>query len=294
MNKICKNALALSLLFLVSCGSSSQEKSVAYDESGYPLLTEGTLHEVSVKYGSRPFVSQDGTTEYKIIVDGSVKGASEAASFIISNVFNATGALMESIDIADFEDSVSRSDKYIIVGSTDLLADANKELPSFEVLGRAGYYISSYGNSVFLMARRYTGYQMGALSFLRHTVGYDMIVEDTVVYDKDGSIMPDMEIKERPDFDCANPTNNLTAATKYGMGYATSYSYVIPVCENPKDTGSSVHNVFNFISPVIHTDATNKDAYHPEWFSESGEQLCYTAHGDEASIEEMIDTPLRA
>ena len=290
MNKIYKNALALSLLFLVSCGSANQEKPLAYDESGYPLLSEGSLHEVSVKYGNRAFVNQDKTTEYKIIVDSSVKGASEAASFIISHVYNATGALLESIDIADFEDSVSRSDKYIIIGSSDLLADANKELPSFEVLGRAGYYISSYGNSVFLMARRYSGYQMGSLSFLRQTVGYDMIVEDTVVYERDGSIMPDMEIKERPDFDCANPTNNMTATTKYGMGYATSYAYITPVCENPKDYGASFHNVFNYISPVVHTDSSNMDEYHPEWFSESGEQLCYTAHGDSESLDLMIDT----
>ena len=289
MNKICKNALALSLLFLASCGAVKGEEAVAYDESGYPLLSEGTLHNVSVKYGTRAFVKADQTTDYKVVFDSSVKGASEAASCIVSNVYNATGCLMESIDVDDFQDWVTRRSKYIVVGSEDLFADSGKELPSFETIGKAGYYISSYGDSVFLMARRYVGYQMGALAFLRHTLGYDMINEDTVVYERNGWVMPDMEITELPDFDTANPTNKMTSATKYGMGYATSYSYVTPVCENKNDTGASFHNVFNYLSPVVHTNAEDKDAYHPEWFSDSGKQLCYTAHGDTDSLSKMID-----
>ncbi len=291
MKKIFKNILNLSLLFLVSCSSGGERKEeiVAYDEFGYPLLLEGTLHDVNVKYGSRQFVKSDGTTDYQIIYDASQSGAGEAASCIVSNVFNATGAMMESINVNDFEDSISRSNKYIIVGSSDLFEDTGKEMPDYDTLGVAGYYISSYGNNVFVMAHRIGGYQRAALSFLKHTVGYDMIVEDTVIYERDGSIMPDFEITERPDFDWAHPTNNMTSATKYGLGYSTLYSYIVPTPENPKAAAKTVHNVFNYLDPDIHCVASDPDNYHPEWFSDSGEQLCYTAHGDEESLELMVD-----
>lgn len=290
MKKTAKVFLNLSLLFLTACSASPQQEVTIYDDDGYPLLLEGTLHDVSVKYGSREFVKSDRTSDYQVIYDGTQKGASEAASYIVSNVYNATGASLSIIDIRDFDEDISRSDKYIVVGSSDLFGDAGKKMPSYATLGVAGYYITSYGNNVFLMAHRFAGYQQGCLTFLRHTIGYDMIVEDTVIYERDGSIMPDFEITERPDFDWAHPTNNLTSTTKYGLGFSTIYSYIVPTPENPKATPKTIHNVFNFLDPDLHCDASNQEMYHPEWFADSGEQLCYTAHGDDESLDLMIDT----
>lgn len=294
MKKIIKNILNLSVLFLVSCsnGENNQEV-VAYDEFGYPLLLEGTLHDVSVNYGKKEFVKEDGDCDYKIIYDPSVSGVNEAASYIVSNVRNATGASLQMLSYDDFEEDISRLDKYIVVGVNDLFADANLTLPDYETLGVAGYRIVSYGNNVFIMAHRFAGYQQAALSFLRHTVGYDMIVEDTVIYERDGRIMPDFDIIERPDFDWAHPTNNFTDKTKYGLGFSTIYSYIVPVPENPKATAKTVHNVFNFLDPDLHTNADDQENYHPEWFSDSGEQLCYTAHGDEESLELMVETAFK-
>lgn len=288
MKRTFQKILGLSLLTLASCSGPSQ-KVVAYDDEGYPLLTTGTLHDVSVRYGNREFV-KDGSTEYQVIYDSKQKGAAQAAAYIVSNVYNATGAMMTSLDINQFDEDISRADHYIIVGSSDLFDDAGKTMPDYKTLGIAGYYISSYGNNVFLMAHRLSGYQQGALTLLRHVVGYDMISEDTVIYEKDGSVMPDMEIKERPDFDWAHPINNFTEKTKYGLGFSTLYSYIVPATENPKATPKTVHNVFNFLDPDLHCDASNTEMYHPEWFSDGREQLCYTAHGDKESLDLMVDT----
>ena len=165
MKRTFQKILGLSLLTLASCSGPSQ-KVVAYDDEGYPLLTTGTLHDVSVRYGNREFV-KDGSTEYQVIYDSKQKGAAQAAAYIVSNVYNATGAMMTSLDINQFDEDISRGDHYIIVGSSDLFDDAGKTLPDYKTLGIAGYYISSYGNNVFLMAHRLSGYQQGALTFLR-------------------------------------------------------------------------------------------------------------------------------
>lgn len=293
MNKFNKTLIGLSVLMLASCASSGGGEGnnyTAFDENGYPLLLEGTLHDVSIKYRNRVFVDSDQMSEYSVIYDDSISGAGLAASYIVSNVYNATGCLLDLINIEDFDEEISRSDKFIIVGVSDLFDDTGKTMPTYETLGVAGYYITNYGDNVFIMAKRFAGYQQGALTFLRYVVGYDMITEDTVIYERDGRIMPDMEIIERPDFDWAHPTNNFTDKTKYGLGFSTLYSYIVPVPENPNTPAKTIHNVFNFLDPDLHCDTSNMDAYHPEWFSDTGKQLCYTAHGDEESLEEMVDT----
>ena len=67
MKRTFQKILGLSLLTLASCSGPSQ-KVVAYDDEGYPLLTTGTLHDVSVRYGNREF-TKDGSTEYQVIYD---------------------------------------------------------------------------------------------------------------------------------------------------------------------------------------------------------------------------------
>ena len=68
-------------------------------------------------------------------------------------------------------------------------------------IASSGYYIKTRGNVIFIEANGVDGYRMGGLAFLREALGYNMISEDCIVFDKDGKTMPTMDIIERPDFD---------------------------------------------------------------------------------------------
>ena len=292
--KIINKYLVLSLaIILTACsGQSGQTYSgKVFDDFGYPLLTKGTLHQVSVVEKNRPFIIS-GSTDYKIIVNEENNGAYQAANYISNNVNNATGADLKIIENKDFDGLISRQSKYIVIGCNNLFESVGKTMPSSELLEECGYYISSYGNTVFLMAYRSGGYQHSALTFLRQVIGYDMINEDTVIYEKDGSTLPDFEIIESPDFQWQHPTNNFTSTTTYGMGFSTVYSMMVVPAEDTTKAGSTVHNVFTFIDPDIHAvlNPQHPELYHPEWFSDDMTQLCYNAHGDAESRQLMLDT----
>ena len=299
MKKISRYFLIVITAILASCNTKNETPEVKHvDDFGYPLLTTGTLHNVSVVEKNRPFVV-DKKTQYKIIYDTSSSGGVyDAATYIASNIYQATGAEIELINNDNFDEFLSRNDKYIIVGCFDLFESVNKTMPDSKTLDESGYYISSYGSSVFLMAYRYSGYQHAALTFLNHVVGFDMITEDTVIYEKDGRTIPDMEIIETPDYQWSHPTNNFTSKTRYGLGFSTMYSMIVVPNEDPpggksNKAGSTVHNVFTFLDPDIHLTYNPEypELYHPEWYSDGDHtQLCYTAHGDKDSLELMADT----
>ncbi len=239
----------------------------------------GTLHKVNVTENSRTFVS-GGVTEYKLVYD-SAAYISKAASFIASHIFEATGARLSE----ETSPVWSENAKYIVVGNKDFMAKAGVSAPT-ENIGTTGYGIKTKGNSVFITANGYDGYQLGAICFLRQVVGYDMLYEDLVIYEKDGSTLPDMDIVERPDFDYRSGSNNAVLnvpSARYGMGFTDNSIFLAP-------QGKRYHNTFTYL-PLETYEKT-----HPEWYSDNSNgryvnsQLCYTAHGDKDSLKEMQTT----
>ena len=295
MKKSARIFFSLLCVTLIGCkqAQSNAPAGKYVDEFGYPLLeSDDLLHDVTVRDVKRDFVI-DGKTDYKIIYDKTTSGAMTAATYIANHVFNATGAALELIERNDYlSGMVGRSQSYIVIGCDDLLNATGATLPSYSVLKSAGYYIHSFGKAVFLNARGHYGYQQGVRRFLEFLLGFDFINEDTVIYEKDGRYIPDMEIIERPDYELSHPTNNFTETTTYGLGFSTSYTFMIVQSESPKRTNATVHNVFCFLDPDIHAehDEEHPELYHPEWFSDNRSQLCYNAHGDEESLELMVQT----
>lgn len=255
---------------------------------------ENALHNVKVTPSSRIFVenanTQNASTQYKIIADSNNSYAIRAATFVSGQLYNATGAQFAmSLYNGEEQLEVTTESKYIIIGCKGVFEACNLSMPQND-LGPAGYYIRSYGNSVFIEVKMNDGYQMGALAFLRETVGYDMIAHDTVVFENGGETLPDMEIIERPDFDYRNMTNYMTDDGKYGMGfnYQSFFTYISQ--DGGKTDREAVHNIFKYLPTAKYLKSN------PKWYSKGSEerlmQLCYTAHGDKDEYELMQQTML--
>ncbi len=245
---------------------------------------EGTLHEVNVDFTNPvgDFV-KNGVSQYKLVnVEGNV--SSKAISFLREQISAGTGTLLP-IDNTGLEE-VDPDGHYIILGASDLFDDFGLTMPSFEKLGSTGYYIVTHKNIVFIRAYNAQGYQMGVIAFLREVLGYDMFDEDLVIFEKDGTVMPKMEITERPDIDYRNDDNSMTATARYGMGYSGS-SGTLWVNAKGEDGQRNrwVHNLPYFLSAQDKVD-------HPEWFSDDPMQyqVCYTAHGDRKSYDKMVES----
>ena len=237
----------------------------------------GTLHKVNVTPSEKRVFVSGGKTEYKLVY-ASTAYISKAASFIASHVFEATGANLET----ETSPVWSENAKYIVVGDKDFMKTAGVTEPT-ENIGSTGYGIKTKGNSVFITANGYDGYQLGAICFLRQVVGYDMMYDDLVIYEKDGATIPDMDIVERPDFDYRSGSNNAimnNTSARYGMGFTDNTIFLAP-------QGKRYHNTFTYLPKDKYENA------HPEWYCDNAlgkfehSQLCYTAHGDKDSLKEM-------
>lgn len=261
---------------LISC--SPQSVSPTIDEHTIiPTITKkvNNVHNLDIDYETgKVFITESGT-DYKIVA-GSVSGATTAANFISQQLDSATGFTVP-IDNEYSLDDWDENQKCLIVGREDIFQKTGLSMPEID-LGYSGYYIKTVGNSVFLQAERKGGYQMGAIALLKALVGYDMISGDTVVFSKDGTIFPKMDIVEKPDFDYRHVSNTLDTITSYGMGYCTDSETFIPI------NGWSIHNTLDIL-PV-----SEYKSQHPNWYMAGEEDICYTANGDKEEYKAMVET----
>ena len=271
--KIWKKVLALTMASVIGAtcavcsGCSNKASDITPIETGNDTENHNTvegLHKVSVIESNREFIA-DHTTEYKILVDESEEEAVAAASFISRRLLEATGVRV-AIEYYTAGKRIGAGDKYIVIGCPDLFKAAGLTMPTDDI-GQTGYYIKSSVDSVYFAVKGVYGYQNAAISFLKHTVGYEMYASDCVVYEKTGATLPDFDIVEKPDFEFHIPGNQVDDDALYGMGYLSTDDIFITV------DGALWHNSFNYLPPDTYKEE------HPDWYSDIGTQLCYTAHG---------------
>ncbi len=249
------------------------------------VYVDGMLHKVNVTETNNIF-TQNKQTEYQFVLANDSLSLKTASEFILAHVREATGA---TLTYAPQGATWSTSAKYIVLGDSQMYATAGLTVPTDDI-GSVGYYIKTAGNSVFIMAKNEEGYQLGAIAFLRHVIGYDMLSADIVVYEKDGKTLPNMDIVERPDYSVRiTPNGGMVASTSYGMGFTKDWGLIT--------VGSKlVHNSLSYIPTETYL------AENPEWYSDvlsvvgsqEMRQLCYTAHGDDQAYQKMIDTIMDA
>ena len=242
-------------------------------ESEEHLVTNG-LHDVKVTESTRLF-RENGSTSYKIVF-GEDTDSMKAASFMQQHIAKALG-VRPQMEVATAETAYVSDSKVIVLNVPSMFASAGLTMPSVD-LGANGYYIKNVGNSYFIATQGQTGIQSGAISFLRHLIGYEMYAVDTVAYDRIEDTIPDMEITEKPDFDLRVQGNKVNSEAIYGMGFQSSGAIFISV------VGEMWHNSLNFLPKETY------QAKHPKWYSTKNTELCYTARGDENELEEMTTT----
>lgn len=280
-----------SLVSVASCGSSgSSESGGSSGKNGIPNpvatvddveahKVEGMLHDVNVNYEAPVGeLVGGGAAQYVIVAPAEYY---TAAKFMANHLGAAVGAAFSTVvsDTCDFS-----SGKIIALG-TDNIKDAIT-VPSQEELGNQGYYIKTVSDDVLIYCSGANGAQLAAIAFLRAAVGYDMLSEDCVVYERTDGKLPSMEIKERPDYEFRNNGNTISDTAKYGMGFMMNGGMLSTSLGN-------VHNLWDFFSL---SDFEN----HKKWFSDNAAmkddsgnsvrigQPCFTAHGDKEEYNALI------
>lgn len=292
--------LATVMFSLCSCMDGCSGGTDSSGGSNIPAEAELTEHKVTnglhlgvenVADTGIPFIVNK-KTEYKIVIgteNASLRSSVvKAAGFISSQINNATGVTLEIVD-DDENVQWNTSAKYIVIGS-EKLEKASGFIETKEDIGITGYQIKTIGNSAFIHANGYDGFNLGALAILRVLIGYDCLSADMFIYTKGGEYLPAMDIVERPDFDYRldQTLYQNSIAMEYPMGFTHAASAYLT-------EGDPVHTSFDFLPPSKY----EKD--NPNWYSnqrcnfaddtenylKNAAQLCYTAHGSKEDLKKM-------
>lgn len=274
---------AVTAFSLVGCNESADNNAdkVLTPDGTYLTYTntipkvEGTIHERKVGTTSHKII-QGGNTSYVLVLPAEKGNYLNKAYAEFNYFFNeAVGYKLDVVSDAGL--TYSEDSTYISMGDTTVLKEAGITV-DYETLGRQGYQIDTKGKSIFISGKE-RGCLWGMYDLLGELFGYEMLHNQYYTLDKNVTelALPDFEIKEVPDFDYRVTSYggiylNETAATRMRM-IRDSNLYL-------KNTHS--HSSFRMVPPETHKKL------HPEWYSPSGRQLCYTAGGDEDSYKELV------
>ena len=219
---------------------------------------------------------KDGTSEYKIVIPDDASSLIQIAVSEFNKFFSeATGVSLPVVSDKDIKDK----DKFISIGETTLLQNTDITY-EYEELGRDGYKIITKDDDLYLIGGAEYGSLYAVYELLEYLVEYEFLAEDCYTLAKGITELPLYEFKltDIPDIDIRMASDGVVERdthTLYRMR-------VRPYIENFISVGGLwAHNSLEYVQDS--PDANTK------WYNDAKNQLCYTAHGDEAEYEKMLN-----
>lgn len=267
------------MLFGTACGQANAEEKGSYNKEIYQIESSGThVAEIQKK---NDYIVKNGQSDYQIVINSSDDNlwAAQQLSLYLAESTGFTMAILRDAKISDFD----KDSKYIFVGDNQFLDEAGVEFDE-KVLGTNGFKIESYGSNYFLGASSNRGVRYSVFEFLHYLIDFEQYSRYFTYYNVSPNVFAyDMNIVEVPDIEWRQAFANVDGLTRYTLRIHTLEE--LWMSESGKI--SYVHNSTHFLPKDEHM------AEHWKWYSDTspaGEQLCYSARGDLAEWELMVDT----
>lgn len=215
-------------------------------------------------------------SSYSIVIPEEADSSTEfAASELTEFIKQSSGVVISTV--VDSGMVFDETQKYISLGQTTLLSSAGVEITK-EQLGESGYIIKTIGNTLFIAgitADTFKGTVYGVYDFLFYTIGFKTYAVDEIVYNKMDTI-PLYKFDEtyRPSIDM-----RFLAMRRITSDVATGYRMKL-LGSNSDVWSSFTHTLISTYLP-----RAKYEQAHPDWYANSGQQLCLT---NEEMIAEMI------
>ncbi len=245
------------------------------------------------------YLVKDGKTEYVLVYSTAkdpTKMLGMARSEFIKFFRMATGITMatRSDEGLTFDENA----KYISLGETTLSKSAGI-VPDNTKLGADGVRIETKGKTIFLYGGAASGTLFSVYTFMEMEFHYDFYYTDCYEIDTEvkNVTLKNYNVTDIPDIALRSP--------EYGWQYTTikgvtedenmdAYRYreylnfnmmALPIYEEYSSTSklAYIHNTNEYFPKRIY------EAAHPKWFGNDGVQPCFTARGDEAELEAMLE-----
>lgn len=278
--------LAFSAVALTGCNQQGEtdNPNVSVDDYAPTEQYTGGTHQKSVKQSSDDFI-KDGACEWTILLGKDAGNTVEKAAYEFTTLFQeATG--IELATVKSDEIAYSETTKYLSFGNNAYAKAAGITLPSN--LKSNGYIIKTVGKSVFVIGGKDLGTLFGAYGLLNELFGYEYYFGDTFgndCYALDRNVtekkLPIIDIFDNPDFDHAIAgymPMHTDSNSAHKMRMETIWEVYI--------TGTGISYVHNTLQ---YMPTSRYQSEHPKWYSLNGQQLCYTARGDDAERTALIE-----
>lgn len=284
--KIISMSLVFASIFSIMSGCKKKnpetnEKEHTYEQPIYGGEPVGTHINQAVKTDT--FIVKDGKSDYKIVVG---KNGTIAAQYLQKYIKEATGCYISACT----EDAVTNygaKSKYIFVGENkfDKAAEISYTL---DELGTQGFKIKSVGTNYFLGAVYQRGVEYAVFELLHHLVGFEQYGTNYTHYDRSSNVpYYKLNVHEVPDYEWRlNSNGSFSSEQLVSLRMNTAQDIWMRKIDAEGTQISWVHNSLQYL-PVEKYMAT-----HPSWYSHTGAlaaQLCYTARGDKAEYDAMVD-----
>ncbi len=226
------------------------------------------------------YLINDGVSDYKIVLPTTPAGYEEYASTELQKYFEkATGVTLPIVKENQLSVSFSESSKYIVIGDTQIAKDKGVTA-DLNTYGSRGFRIKQQGSNVIMLGGESMGTLCAVYEFLHHQFGFEAYA---INYTK---INTGVTTQNLLAFDISDiPDAEFTHGyyyERYREGALTMrYNFYDEIFISA--TGQPWHNTFEYVSPDTYKDS------HPDWFTDDGKQLHYSAHGNASELQAMQD-----
>ncbi len=318
MKKYLKSIICCSLalcstfsIFAAGCGEGGGN--LADPNAGRQLriktFTDGIHDLTAPEVETEDYIVKNGKTDYVLVFPD---GANEFEK-IAKSEFTVLFKEATNINISSKVDTeVAEGTKFISIGKTVQQQALNVSKEEKEMLTSDGARIVTKDKNIYL----YTGeqgqyYENGVIyavyDFMKICFNFEQYFRNCLEIDKDVSELKlrNFDVKDVPDLDlrdfdvqdhqiyydgvrnyeqAAGVHANTVYYRTYRAGQEKKYSNSIGIYSKFGDytTGAGFHNTSEFASPT-HPNVN------PKWFSNQGDQLCYTTRGDEQAYNDLVD-----
>lgn len=226
-------------------------------------------------------IVENGKSDYKIVVPENADAIiSFAASETQNFIKDSTGVTIPVVSDSglDFDETA----KYISIGRTTIFKGS--DLTITKDMGDTGYFMKRFGNTLVIAAKNSNGSLSAVYDFLKYEIGLEVYATDELAYEKKNTVaLLDYNIRFVPvldrrkilaeAFDASDVyTKRMRLWSWFGLGEWITFAHTTVSTFLPKDR---------------YYDA------HPEWYSESGTQVCYSNAEMRAAMEESIKSYIK-
>jgi len=303
---------------LASCGEDEGKRENEIERYAF----EDGVHDYTAPEMENEYLVKNGTTDYVLVVPADASDRVELAADEFKVLFKrATNIEIPSV-LDNSGDPVlqDKNAKRISIGETALvkeMSEAERKAFGYDssILGTDGVRIITKDNTAYLLGGSMYGVLYAVYDFMQICFHYEFYYRNCIEIDTDvqNLKMRNFNVTDIPDIMVRNYGNNVSlhkeawdfeldsgvvdatdierAMSRYR--YINSTEIYLPIYTEKDGTeyNYGIHNVYNYVHPN-----SKEGWWRSTWLSDAApldkpmyQELCYTAHGNEADLTALIE-----